>query len=566
MAVVSKSRCRDLIEQGNRLFSERRPLENLWQTMAMQFDPIRADFTAQLDPGAEFAAHLMSGRPLLSFRDLANSVASMLRPSGKQWVHARTTDERINKDAAAKQSLDAISERLLQIFTYQHSKFQRCTKQGDKDFVNFGQCVIEPRVSRDRKYIFFTTWHLRDTVWCEDNELKLKRVDRNWGLEAVEVEKLFPGKMSSKIDVAKEPYRKMSCRHIVIPADEYDLANYTGRKVNRSRFPYCSIVVDVENDTIMEEMPRRRLGYVIPRWVTPSGTQYAHSPATIVALPEARLLQQITLTLLEAGQKAVDPPLVATRQAIMGGVNYWPGGTTWIDAEYDERTGPALRPVADFGKLDLRAGEMRAEKIEQIIHQAFFLDKIALPTLDNKERTMYEVSKIFEDYVRGALPLFEPLEVEYSAALCEETFQTGVDHGAFADIFSEMPQALRGRDVVWRFESPLQAAVERAKSEQFVTSMNLLKIAAEADPDVKYDLDINKAHRDAQLAGGTPSDWIRKEEDAERLKEEERDMAADIATAQQLGGAAQVAGQVGDAAQRLQGAGLIPGAQQAQAA
>jgi hypothetical protein len=46
------------------------------------------------------------------------------------------------------------------------------------------------------------------------------------------------------------------------------------------------------------------------------GLAYAYSPATVVALPDARLLQQMTLTLLEAGQKAVDPPLKATSEAI----------------------------------------------------------------------------------------------------------------------------------------------------------------------------------------------------------------------------------------------------------
>jgi hypothetical protein len=71
--------------------------------------------------------------------------------------------------------------------------------------------------------------------------------------------------------------------------------------------------------------------------VTVSGSAYAYSPATVVALPDARLLQQITLTLLEAGQKAVDPPWKATSEAIQGGVNSFAGGITWVDPEYDER-------------------------------------------------------------------------------------------------------------------------------------------------------------------------------------------------------------------------------------
>lgn len=558
---VSKSRSRELIEQGNRLFEKRSPMLNLWQEMALQFYPIRADFTASQELGTEFASHLMSGRPLLAQRDLGNALSSMLRPRGKQWAHASTMHERINKDAAAKQGLDAISERLLKIFGYQHSQFMRATKQGDNDFITFGQCVIEPTVSRDRGYILYKSWHLRDTVWCEDAELKLKRVDRNWCLEAVELGKMFPGKLAPAVanTLKQDPYKELNCRHIVLPADEYDLSAYSGKRINKTRFPFVSIYVDIDNDAVLEELPRRRLGYVIPRWVTPSGTQYAHSPATVVALPEARLLQQITLTLLEAGQKAVDPPLKATREAIQGGVNYFPGGVTWVDAEYDERLGKALESVHDFGSADLRSAEIRAQKIEELIHEAFYLNKISLPVLDNKQRTGYEVSKILEDYIRGALPLFEPVEVEYNAALCEETFNLGIDHGAFADLFGNLPGLLKGQDVIWTFESPLQAAGERAKSEAFVTSMNLLKLAAEIEPDVKHDLDLSKAHRDAQLGSGAPSDWIVPKEQADAAKDEERELASAAAAAQAVGGVAGVAGQVGDAASRLQGAGLMPG-------
>lgn len=555
--VISKSRSRELFEQGQREFQRRAPLLTLWQEMALNFYPMRADFTAAIPMGEEFAAHLMTGRPLLAQRDLGNAISSMLRPRGKQWVHARTMDDKINTDAAARQSLDAISERLLAIFNFEHSAFVRATKQGDNDFITFGQAVLTPEVSKDRRYILYRCWHLRDTVWCETAELKINRVDRDWRLEAIEMHRQFPGKVAPAVmrSLNTEPYREVKARHIVLPADVYDLSKYREQKVNKERFPFVSIYLDYENDTILEELPRRRLQYIIPRWVTPSGTQYAHSPATVVGLPEARLLQQITLTLLESGQKAVDPPMKATREAIAGGVNLFAGGVTWVDAEYDERLGGALEPIWKSNP-DLRSGELRAEKIEQLLAEAFFLNKIALPTQDNKERTMYEVSKLFDDYVRGALPLFEPLEVEYNGALCEETFHLGMDNGAFADVVDNLPAALQGQDVIWNFESPLQAAAERAKSEAFVTSMQLLTQAAEIDPSVKNDFDVSKSFRDAVVGSGAPSEWIVAQDQADAAREQEQQQQQAIQAGQAVGGAAQVAQQVGAAGQQLQQAGM----------
>jgi hypothetical protein len=54
--------------------------------------------------------------------------------------------------------------------------------------------------------------------------------------------------------------------------------------------------------------------YVIPRWQTVSGSQYAYSPATVAALPDARLIQAMTLTFFEAGEKATNPPMVGYRR------------------------------------------------------------------------------------------------------------------------------------------------------------------------------------------------------------------------------------------------------------
>ena len=49
----------------------------------------------------------------------------------------------------------------------------------------------------------------------------------------------------------------------------------------------------------------------------------------------------MTLTLLEAGEKVVNPPLVATEQVVRSDVAIFAGGITWIDAEHDDRLGPA---------------------------------------------------------------------------------------------------------------------------------------------------------------------------------------------------------------------------------
>lgn len=547
---MSKSRVRELVQQGDRLFSKRQPLMSLWQTFAENFYPYRADFITQRALGDEFASNLMTGRPVLAHRDLGNALSSMLRPRGVAWFHARTGDEQINNDATAKQWLDAKSDVMRRAMYDQRSQFIRATKQGDNDFVAFGQTVISIDPNKYLDGILYRNWHLKDVAWCENAEFIIDVVHRNWQLEARQLAKLFPEKVSAAVRklARDESYREIKCRHIILPEDEYDLP--VSKKGTKNRLPFTSIYIDCEHDTILEEIPAKRSNYVIPRWVTVAGSQYAYSPSTVVALPDARLLQQMTLTLLEAGQKAVDPPLKATAEAIQGGVNTFAGGITWVDAEYDERAGMALEPVMDTSRMQLSWGDAREEKIERMISEAFYLNVINLPQYQGGDKmTAYETQERVKEYIRRALPLFEPMEVEYNGALCEQTWNVAMDLGMFGS-FEDMPDILKGREINWQFESPLQEANDRVKAVSFNDASQLLAQAAQLDPGVRFDLDIDTAFREA-LGAIVPANWVVPKEQSDNAKAQQAQIDRATQAAQAMAGAADVATKVGGAVQTM---------------
>jgi hypothetical protein len=542
-----KQRVRDLIAQGDRMFSDRSGIMSLWQAIAEHFCPIRADFVARPALGHEFASHLMTGRPVLAHRDLGNALSSMLRPRGVRWFHARTMDEALNASSEPKAYLDHIADVMWRAMYDTRAGFVRATKQGDLDYVAFGQTVITIEPNRMLDGLLVRNWHLRDIAFAENEELKVDTIHHKWLREARALARMFPDKIAANVKTiaGKEPFKKVNCRQIVIPEDEYDLG--VEKKGRHGRMPFCSILIDVDHETILEEVPQPRLWYVIPRWQTVSGSPYAYSPAAVAALPDARMLQAMTLTLLEAGQKRVDPPLKATKDAVIGSVNQYAGAITWVDGEYDERLGPAIEPlIRDAG--DLRWGELREDKIERMISEAFYLNVINLPEAARGEKmTATETAERVKEYIRRALPLFEPIEVEYNAGLCELVFETANALGMFG-AFDDMPQALRRQNIVWQFDSPLQSATERVKSEQFAQSAALLAQAARIDPLVAHDFDVDIAFREA-LAGVAPAKWIKPDKVAAAGKQQAQKVQQAAATAQAVATGADVATRVGTAVQ-----------------
>src|SRR3974377_2465967 len=131
----------------------------------------------------EFASYLMTGRPVLAHRELANALSSILRPRGMDWFQPRTAIDAINNDRGSKEWLPPARPALL-----------------------------------------YRTWHLRDCVWAENADLAIDQFHRKWKLDARALCRLYPDTVSPEVKTRaeKDPFAEVNCRVIVLPADEYD--------------------------------------------------------------------------------------------------------------------------------------------------------------------------------------------------------------------------------------------------------------------------------------------------------------------------------------------------------
>lgn len=473
---------------------------SLWQEIADQFYPERGEFTVSRSAGDEFASHLMTGLPMQVRRDLGDQISVMLRSD--KWFDVEP-DEDLREDHAVRMWLSDRARIMRNVFEYRGSGFDRATSEADHDFATFGQAVLKIELDRRDNMVLFRCFHLRDVAWAEDYRRAINEIHHNWKPTARTLGTLFPKTIHPSVAAAieKEPHREIMCRHVIVPIEDYDLA----RKKGAAEWRYASVYVDCENQTILEETPLEDHPYVIPRWKT-LGSPYAHSPCVMAALPDARLLQQMTLTMLEAGEKAVNPPLVAAQEVVRSDINVYPGGITWVDAEYDERLGDALRPLSQ-DRSGLGFGMDMLDRMASLLREGFYLNKLSLHT-SGPDPTAAEVRTRTREYVRAALPLFRPLGTEYNEALCEKTWNLMMRNGGFGNLREEMPEVLRGREVRFRFTSPLQEAEGRENAAAFQELATLLGLASKVDPKVVMEVDVRKSFRDAAIAISPDPDWV----------------------------------------------------------
>lgn len=542
-------RHKDLKEAADKLYSKRFPLLGLWQEIGDHFYPERSHFTAAPVMGRDFASHLSTSYPILARRDLGNSFSAMLRPKGKSWFGMRSSYQ--EDDDESKRWLENAAIVMRRAMYDRNSQFVRASKEGDHDFACWGQCVKSVELNRAKDTLLYRCWHLRDVAWTESADGKIGRVNRKWDPPICDLIKTFgKDKLDPKFSSERDKYRIAHAMHIMVRSEDYEPP--LGQK--RWKEPYVSIWLDLDNDKLIEELGVYGKYYIIPRWQTVSGSQYAHSPATIAALPDARLIQAMTLTLLDAGERAASPPMIAQSGVIRSDVDLRANGITWVDREYDERLGKSLRPAIEPDHGGLAYGLKMRDDARQMITEAFFLNKLGLPPAE-REMTAYETGQRVQEYIRQALPLFEPLEDEDNGQVCDETFSLMLRNNGFGPA-SEIPEALQGQEIQFRFESPLQRAEGMEKGALIQNGAAIIAQAMQLDPDVQQLPDAKEALRDALYGIGWPSKWLRPAKEVAQRVEAQRQQQSALQAAQTAAMAGTAAESVGKGVQAINESGI----------
>ncbi|MGH2621644.1 MAG: portal protein, partial [Anaerolineales bacterium] len=389
----------------------------------------------------------------------------------------------------------------------------------------------------------FRTWHLRDCAWEDDFDGETHIFYRRFptsvrNLVARAMRKNDPWSISPKVTekLRKEPDVMIKCLHVVMPAQFYYLDKLKPTE------PWVSLYLDENHRWEMKVTQRRHFQYCVSRWFTVAGSPYAFSPSVVVSTPDARTLQAMTWSILEAGEKAVEPPLIATHEAVLSGVDIRAGHTTWIDKNYDERMGEAIR-VLELGKHP-ELGEAIRQGVTGTLMEAWYLNRLFLPQF-NHQMTAEETARRHEEFLRASQPIIDPAEEERNGKLLDPLAAFLMDRGYWGPP-AEMPPELRNRHVDVTYDNPIEDARKQAKTMAFGQVVALTEQAKAIDPTAPAHLDTSKMFRDA-VAGVAPPDWLVTEEEAQEAAKELEQQSTEQAGIEQAGQIASIAAEAAKA-------------------
>lgn len=501
----------DLLARWKRLEADRRVWESHWQELAEVLLPNRASFTGETVKGARKTDGIYDSVPMLARRGLASALDGLLKPKTSKWFTVRASDDELNDQDAAKAWLQEAEDRMFQALYNRQARFIQKSGEVDNDLVTFGTGILFTGEARSLNRLLFRALPLKDCFLAVNQEgdvdtlfvrarLTARQAEQRYGREAL------GAKTREALEAAK-PEQRFVFLQAVMPRNERD-----PRKADHKNLAFASIHIDVASQHKIGEGGFHEFPFAVPRWDTNADELYGRSPG-MIALPDANTLQAMGKTLLVAGQKSVDPPLIAVDDAVIGTPRTFPGGISYTDGEaWRELGGPPIRPLLTGANIPL-GREMQNDTREQI-WAAFFRNVLQLP-VSAPAMTATEILERKEEFIRTIGPVFGRLESDYIGQVVERVFNIMKRAGAFP----EPPEILAGRELRFDFVSPVQQARKQIEASGAARSIELLAPFIQADPDIMDNFDGDAIARDVPDIFGTPIKWLRSREAVEERRQ-----------------------------------------------
>lgn len=454
---MADERAKRHLDRWRSLKGSRGTWDQHWEDLARVMLPRRMGFASTQVPGDKRTDDLFDGTPMQEARGLANTLGAMLRPDGQEWFFLRTADDFDMGTDEAKDWLADTEERMRDAFADPRARFRQATGEADLDLVVFGTAVVFEGEGKTLNHLLFQSIHLKDACPYFDEQGNCAGLYRRRMLTAYQAMEFFGlEKLSAKVkeQIRQEKYEELAeYLHCVSPRQ-------MGRpdallSINQ---PYADLWIDVAEGSIVKEAGFVDFPFIVPRWDTSSGEEYGRSPG-MIALPDANTLQAMGETLLIAGQRAADPPIMAPNDGAFHEINTIPGGLAYYDADTASRMGRIpIEPMVTGANMPLTL-EMQ-ESTRNQVRNAFLRNLFNLPQPGEATMTATEIVARQQQFVRETGPVFGRLETDYTAPIVERAFRIMLRAGAFLPI----PEVLAGRKVRFEYESPIKRIREQAEA------------------------------------------------------------------------------------------------------
>jgi hypothetical protein len=520
-----------IMARFDRLKTGRQNWETHWQEVADYMQPRKADVTKTRSRGDKRTELIFDSSPIQAVELLAASLHGMLTNPSTPWFSLRYKDQGLDADDEAKLWLEGVTETMYTAFN--RSNFQQEIFELYHDLITFGTAAMF--IEEDQNDLLkFSTRHINEIYVTENDKGRIDTVYRKFKITLRAAAQQFGGGLSeeAKRRVDKDPFDEIDILHAVYPRQDFNPA-----KKDKQNMEFESVYVEYKNGNELSVGGFVEFPFVVPRYLKASHEIYGRSPA-MTALPDVKMLNEMSKTTIKAAQKQVDPPLLVPDDGFLLPVRTVPGGLNFYRSGTRDRIEPLN--IGANNPLGLNMEEQRRNAIREV----FYVNQLMLQ--QGPQMTATEVIQRNEEKMRLLGPVLGRLQSELLKPMIDRCFAILLRNNQFA----QAPEFLSGQDIEIEYVSPLAKAQKGTELTSITRAIEILGSLANVAPVFDY-INFDALVKHVADLVGVPQKVLKLQSQVNAEREQQAQLAEQQAQMQQMQQAAEAGGKIAPLAKAL---------------
>ena len=520
-----------IMARFDRLKTGRQNWETHWQEVADYMQPRKADVTRTRSKGDKRTELVFDSSPIQAVELLAASLHGMLTNPSTPWFSLRYKDQGLDMDDEAKLWLEGVTETMYTAFN--RSNFQQEIFELYHDLITFGTAAMFIEEDDD-DIIKFSTRHINEVFIAENDKGRIDTIYRKFKISARAAIQKFGEAVSADVQTKakKDPYEEIELLHAVYPRSDFN-----PNKKDKTNMPFESVYMEFKNGNELSVGGFREFPFVVPRYLKASNEIYGRRPA-MTALPDVKMLNEMSKTTIKAAQKQVDPPLLVPDDGFLLPVRTVPGGLNFYRSGTRDRIEPLN--IGANNPLGLNMEEQRRTAIRNV----FYVDQLLLQ--QGPQMTATEVIQRNEEKMRLLGPVLGRLQSELLKPMIDRCFAILLRNNQFA----QAPEFLSGQDIEIEYVSPLAKAQKGTELSSITRAIEILGSLANVAPVFDY-INFDALVKHVADLVGVPQKVLKLQSQVNAEREQAAQQQEQMAQMQQLQQVAKAGGDIAPLAKVL---------------
>jgi len=531
---VAKNKLADaIVEREKTKRGERGTWESLWQSIARYCLPNSASFMEQVMPGQDRMRWILDSTAPRSLEMFASFLHTLLNNPASEWVRLGVEGEpELQLSSAVRAYMETCQKKIMNALTSPSADIYSQLHQIYLDIGAFGTAVMFEDVVQKR--LRCRVYHLDDCVIDEgedeniDSMIRQRRQTKRAALQRFGKEKLGREYENLSDDKLGTKDRFL---HAVFPATDPLAEELPLRQRLKGAAYYSCWILTGNENRILEYGSYEEFPYFVPRWYKSRGEIYGRSPA-MTAMPDIRMVNRMSDTILRGAEKIVDPPLVIPDGSLVSPVRTYSGGLTFTEGQIDIKT---LIPP---GTSRIETGQVLLEQRQAAIKEAFFTPLFVTP--DSPVKTATQVLQEVDERNRALSPMLVRMQTELFSRLVTRTYNILERSG----LLPKAPAELAGKRLKLEYVSPLIASQKQMDGLSLMRTFEQMALWAQTDKGLFDWIDTDMVAQLIPQANGAPAKIVQSSTKVKTIRDARAKQEAAAMTAQLMPEAASAAAQV----------------------